>query len=184
MTTRRSGDVTVDYETRYKEPLANEELSTRRRRRGLPAEKSFLEKSEKYLEVFTSRDTRKNIRKIKQELEVFSAGSGKQMSGFSFSLALRHVKKAIEDEERDILEERIKNGTATKNCKVYDKKDIKIKTLNEFLVRYKQKFTYKGTPNPYLPNRKDVEGEEQSSAGLNGVMIEYDSFFNGRREQA
>jgi len=82
------------------------------------------------------------------------------MSGFSFSLALRHVKKAIEDEENDILEARIKNGTATKNTKVYDKKDIKIKTLNEFLVRYKQKFTYKGTPNPYLPSRKDFVGEE------------------------
>lgn len=158
--------------------------SPRRRRNGIPAEKSFLQKSERYLEVFTSRDTRKNIRRIKQELEVFSAGSGKQMSGFSFSLALRQVKKKIIDEENDILEERIKQGTATKYSKVYDKRDIQIKTLNEFLVKYKQKFTYKGTPNPYLPNRKDVEGEESSSAGLNGVMIEYDSFFNGRRDPA
>jgi len=158
--------------------------SPRRRRRGIPAEKSFLQKSERYLEVFTSRDTRKNIRRIKQELEVLSAGSGKQMSGFSFSLALRDVKKAIIDEENDILEERIKQGTATKYSKVYDKRDIQIKTLNEFLVKYKQKFTYKGTPNPYFPNRKDIEGEESSSAGLNRVMIEYDSFFNGRRDQA
>ena len=106
------------------------------------------------------------------------------MSGFSFSLALWHVKKAVEDEEKDILEERIRQGTATKNCKIYDKNDIKIKTLNEFLLKYKQKFTYKGTPNPYLPNRKDLEGEEMSAGGLNGVMIEYDSFFNGKREKA
>ena len=107
------------------------------------------------------------------------------MGGFSFSLALHSVRKDLADEEREMKEERKRNGIESEQ-RIFSDKEIKIKTLNQFLLKYKQKFSYKGQPNPYLPTRKDVEDQEreETSGGNSGLMIEYDTFFRGKREPA
>jgi hypothetical protein len=122
-----------------------------------PTKPSFLEESQKVLENFKSRDTKGNVQALKKELECFTNSKGKN-KGFSFSLTLSAVRKKIEEDEKEQLKERIKNGTATQSSRVFSEQEVKLKTLNSFLVKYKEKFQYKGTPSVYLPNPELVLG--------------------------
>ncbi len=49
------------------------------------------------------------------ELENLQGGSGNQKCGFSFSMALREVRKNIAQEEKDLIEQKIRRGTASLN---------------------------------------------------------------------
>ncbi len=54
---------------------------------------SFLQKSQEVLDVFKARNTEENVKRLKQELQVFKAGN--KSGGFSFSLALMKIRKEI-----------------------------------------------------------------------------------------
>ena len=51
-----------------------------------------------------------------------------------------------------------------------------LKTLNQFLIKYKEKFESNAKPNFLVPQKEEAE------VGLKAVMVDYDSFFNGKRE--
>jgi hypothetical protein len=58
---------------------------------------------------------------------------------------LRDVRKNIEQEEKAQIEERINRGTATSSTtRLYSEDEIRHKTLNQFLIKYKEKFSYEG----------------------------------------
>lgn len=50
---------------------------------------SFLEESEKVLDVFRERDTYRNIKRLKNEIATLTPGGGKRSGSFSFTLALK-----------------------------------------------------------------------------------------------
>lgn len=62
---------------------------------------SFLEKSETFLESFKARDTAANVKRLKLELQAFEPMGGGKSGGFSFTLALRQVRKEIMEHERE-----------------------------------------------------------------------------------
>lgn len=72
----------------------------------------------------------------------------------------------------------MKEGTLVHGHRLYSDDDIKLKTLNQFLVKYRNKFHAKAS-NPFLPNPKE---EEEGNVGIKGVMVDFDQFFNGKRE--
>lgn len=70
------------------------------------------------------------------ELENLSPAGGKKNGGFSFSLALQQVRKHIRDDEEEKIEERIRRGQVVHGNRLFTDDDIRLKTLNQFLVRY------------------------------------------------
>jgi hypothetical protein len=140
----------------------------------------FLRESQKVLDVFKQRDTRKNVRRLKMELDTLSPASKRKSGGFSFSLAIKEVRKNIQEEEREELDERIRLGQCALPKdgagRLFTEGEIKLKTLNQFLIKYKQKFESPVPSSLVQPQKEDME------VGLKAVMVDYDSFFNGKRE--
>lgn len=85
------------------------------------------------------------MRHLKQELEHFTSSGGRKAGNFSFSLALKHVRQNIDDVEREKYEERIRNGGVhTSENRLCSNEEKHLKTLNQFLLKYKEKFQFKG----------------------------------------
>ena len=71
------------------------------KRRKVKETPSILEKSEKTMQLFKSRESDKKIEILRKELQGFESKGGNRSGGFSFSLALMQVRKEIEEQEKE-----------------------------------------------------------------------------------
>ena len=95
------------------------------------------------------------------------------------------IRKEINEKEAEKLKLRLVTG-GKKGDPLFSKEEIHHKTLNQFLVKYKEKFQFGSggvNVNPLLPNpRHREEDNEEDTAGLKETIVDYDQFFNGKRD--